>query len=164
MIFEKALELLKRGVKVKRKHWGGYWILEDGQIKMYCKDGRVLDIRESDDMLYTLENILADDWEIAIKDNSKLLCGDIIKTYSFADVLRLLKAGNKISRSGWNEKGMWIELQKPDEHSKMTRPYIYLCVPGGSTKQFGEDYKELDRVPWLPSQTDLLAQDWQLVK
>ena len=33
--------------------------------------------------------------------------------------LEELKAGKKVSRKGWNGKGMWLELQVPDEHSKM---------------------------------------------
>ncbi len=55
------------------------------------------------------------------------------------------------SRRGWNGPGQFIELQAPDEHSKMTLPYIYITTVKG------------DRVPWLASQTDLLAQDWYIV-
>ena len=54
-------------------------------------------------------------------------------------------------RSGWNGKNMWIQLQVPDEHSKMTLPYVYMKTAQG------------DLVPWVISQTDLLAQDWEKV-
>lgn len=33
--------------------------------------------------------------------------------------------GACVARSGWNGKGMYVEMQKPDEHSKMTRPYVW---------------------------------------
>jgi hypothetical protein len=82
------------------------------------------------------------------------------KMLSFSEALEALKLRNKIYRFGWNGKGMHLELQIPDENSKMTRPYIYMVLPKGSTEQFGDAAKEIDRVPWLASQTDLLAIDW----
>lgn len=69
---------------------------------------------------------------------------------TFSQALEHLKAGARVCRTGWNGKGMHIELQRPDEHSKMTLPYIFMFTAQG------------DRVPWLASQTDLLAEDWQL--
>ncbi len=60
-----------------------------------------------------------------------------------------LQAGNRCARKGWNGKGMYIELQTPDAHSKMTLPYVYMFTAQG------------DLVPWLCSQTDLLAEDWE---
>lgn len=83
---------------------------------------------------------------------------------NFSEALDLLKEGKKLARGGWNGKGMWIELQTPDEHSKMTRPYVFMSLPQGSTHQFDnqETYSKdgVERVPWLCSQTDLLAGDW----
>jgi len=70
---------------------------------------------------------------------------------NFSDALVLLKAGNKVARRGWNGKGMWLNLQVPDPHSKMTLPYIYMKT--------ADDHQ----VPWLASQTDILAEDWELV-
>jgi len=66
----------------------------------------------------------------------------------FGAALAALKEGHHVARSGWNGAGMWLELQIPDERSKMRRPYIYMS-PVDS--QF---------VPWVASQTDLLAEDW----
>lgn len=65
--------------------------------------------------------------------------------------LAALKSGAKISRENWNGKGMWLALQVPDENSKMRRPYIYM--------------KPVDDalVPWVPTQSDLLADDWFIV-
>jgi Protein of unknown function (DUF2829) len=67
---------------------------------------------------------------------------------NIGDALRHLHAGNKVARTGWNGKGMSLELQVPDAHSKMTLPYVFMNTVTG------------DRVPWLCSQTDLLATDW----
>jgi hypothetical protein len=76
----------------------------------------------------------------------------------FSEALRHLKDGKLIRRSGWNGKGMWLSLQIPDAHSKMTLPYVYIEYPEGS-----QAYPQGSRVPWLASQTDLLSDDWELV-
>ena len=47
----------------------------------------------------------------------------------FGTALQELKRGNKVARSGWNGKGLWVELQTPDANSKMTLPYLYLNYP-----------------------------------
>ncbi len=64
--------------------------------------------------------------------------------------IKEMHTGNRVTRAGWNGKGMWLALQVPDEHSKMTLPYIYMRTAQG------------DFVPWLASQTDLLATDWHI--
>ena len=69
----------------------------------------------------------------------------------FGWALNALRGGKRVCRQGWNGKGMWLALQRPDEQSKMTLPYIYMRTVQG------------DQVPWLASQTDMLADDWDLV-
>ena len=76
---------------------------------------------------------------------------------SFGHALVALQEGRKVQRSGWNGKGMWLELQLPDEHSKMTLPYIYINYPNDAINTPGA------RVPWLASQTDMLANDWSIL-
>ena len=78
--------------------------------------------------------------------------------FDFAVAIRELKEGNKVARSGWNGKGLWLELQRPNAHSKMTLPYIFISYPEDAQNTPGA------RVPWLASQTDLLADDWTLVE
>jgi hypothetical protein len=70
----------------------------------------------------------------------------------FGDAIRAMRAGQRLRRSGWNGKGMWVELQTPDRGSKMTLPYIYMRTVQG------------DLVPWLASATDMLAEDWELAE
>jgi len=69
---------------------------------------------------------------------------------NFGDAISALKEGTRVSRTGWNGNGMWLELQRPDAHSRMTLPYIYMKT--------AQD----DCVPWLASQTDMLAEDWEI--
>ena len=81
-------------------------------------------------------------------------------TFDFGSALKMLKCGRKVARKGWNGKGIYIELQSPDENSKMTLPYIYIVTNGLVT-----DNPDAPKgvVPWLASQTDMLAEDWCLV-
>ena len=76
---------------------------------------------------------------------------------NFGDAINALESGNRVARSGWNGKGLWLELQVPDAHSKMTLPYIYINYPQDSLNTPGA------KVPWLASQTDILAKDWSIV-
>ena len=69
----------------------------------------------------------------------------------FGDALNALRSGQRVARSGWNGKNMWLALQSPDVNSKMTLPYIYMSTV------------TRDLVPWLASQTDILAVDWMVV-
>ena len=80
--------------------------------------------------------------------------GYLLGMGDFGQALLMLKEGHKVYRHGWNGKGLWLELQVPDEHSKMTLPYIYINYPSDAINTPGA------RVPWLASQTDLLANDW----
>ena len=68
----------------------------------------------------------------------------------FGGALNALRAGACLTRLGWNGAGQFIALQMPDEYSKMTLPYVYITTVTGDT------------VPWLASQTDMLAEDWEI--
>jgi len=69
----------------------------------------------------------------------------------FGEALAQLKLGHEITRDGWNGPGQYLHLQRPDAGSKMTLPYIYITTVQG------------DLVPWLASQTDILAEDWSVL-
>ncbi len=68
---------------------------------------------------------------------------------NFGEAVEALKQGHCVARTGWNGKGMSIELQRPDSHSKMTLRYIFMRTA------------QAHLVPWLPSQTDILSEDWE---
>lgn len=70
----------------------------------------------------------------------------------FGEALDKLKNGERVTRTGWSGKGQYIALQRSDTHSEMTLPYIDFCTVSG------------DLVPWLASQTDILACDWEVVE
>jgi len=168
--FRKALELMKQGVDVKRPHWSGFWRLEDGKIMMYCKDGQVLDFRETKDTLFTISSILSDDWEVADAVNSKLLNGEIISTFTFGEALRNMKQGNKVARKGWNGHGMWAVMQKgyPDGIHINKNTAEATGIPEGTLMKFRPYFMlftaQGDFAHWVPSSSDILADDWQIVE
>lgn len=70
--------------------------------------------------------------------------------FNIGNAISAMRYGHAVRRAGWNGKGMWLKLQVPDMASKMTLPYVYMHTAQG------------DLVPWLCSQTDLLADDWEM--
>jgi len=63
-----------------------------------------------------------------------------------------LLEGKKVTRSGWNGPNQFLKLMMANiQHPDMSLPYVYITTVSG------------DRVPWLCSQTDLLAIDWVIV-
>ena len=75
----------------------------------------------------------------------------------FGTALMLMKTGEKMCREGWNGKNIFIALKEPEPGSDMTYPYIYIDTTGLETDN---PKAPKDRVPWLASQTDMLAEDW----
>jgi len=75
-----------------------------------------------------------------------------METFGIGKAVKEMHDGKLVNRVGWNGPNQYLSLQVPDEHSKMTLPYVYIRTVQG------------DLVPWLCSQTDLLATDWQVVE
>lgn len=85
---------------------------------------------------------------------------------TFGEALFWLKRGERLTRNGWNGKGQFIYYVKPGRYAP--------CTPTGE-KLAGEDGKVPYRdyiaiftvqgtvVPWVASQTDILAGDWEIV-
>lgn len=159
MNFKQALEAMKKGHKVKLPSWGGYWEYDasiDG-IVIHCKEGNIL-YNCTERLLYTAENIISDEWIIADENNTTVLGGEA--TFNFGEAIKYLKRGFKVARKGWNGKGIYLEMQKPDANSKMTLPYIYIVT---NTLVSDNPHAPRGIVPWLASQTDMLCEDWVFV-
>lgn len=164
MTFNEALKAMKDGHKVKLPSWAGYWEYEsDGdRIWMHCKDGRVLEIRETDRLSYTLENICSDEWVIADETNTPVLGG--VATFHFGEAIKYLKRGLKVARQGWNGKKQYVELATGISYANNAGEVVNaehaaignkaLAFVGTSGVQMG----------WLASQADMLAEDWYIVE
>ena len=100
-------------------------------------------------------------------NNSQLRERTMNSNITFGQALEFLKQGHKVARSGWNGKGMFIFLV-PGSVFKVNRAPLLGIYPEGTeiTYHAHIDMKTADNqiVPWLASQTDLLADDWMVVK
>ena len=160
MKFNEILKLMKQGAKAKLPSWGGYWYWDSEKetIMMHTKDGKKMDIRETQVVEYTALNICSDEWIVADERNCPQLGGEA--TFSFGEAIKYVKRGLKVKRKGWNGKNQYIELAKnisyvtPDgtvqncEHDAIGN--VAIAFIGTSGVQMG----------WLASQADMLAEDW----
>ncbi|UOF80165.1 hypothetical protein [Caudoviricetes sp.] len=88
------------------------------------------------------------------------------KNLDFSRALVLLKHGNKVARQGWNGKGMFIFLVEGSTFTVNRKPLLGI-YPEGTTINYRShlDMVTVDGsvVPWVISQTDALAEDWEAV-
>lgn len=94
----------------------------------------------------------------------------VVPYTDFGWALEALRHGNKVARRGWNGVNMWVVYQKgypagipingntaaatgiPEGTVCVFKPYLMMKTVDGSF------------VPWLASQTDMLAEDWMIVE
>lgn len=94
------------------------------------------------------------------------------RTFGIGQAVKEMKDGERVSRSGWNGKDMWLSYTPGNEvpwmnlWSKQNKDFAYKqpnrCVevlPYITMKTADNKI-----VPWLCSQTDLLAEDWFVVE
>lgn len=81
---------------------------------------------------------------------------------NFGEALASLKTGKRVARSGWNGKGMWLVLVS-------TYGVAHELTYGAQTPRpdllpwIGMKTARNEFVPWLASQTDILAEDWEII-
>lgn len=95
---------------------------------------------------------------------------------NFGAAIHALKDGKKVAREGWNGKGMWIVLMPALQLPPHSTQEPGAKVNDRTAKHIGLD-TPLDSQPyvamwtaaqqwqpgWLPSQADMLAEDWTTV-
>ncbi len=103
--------------------------------------------------------------------DSAEMAGNFNECRDFGYAIKALKAGYKVTRAGWNGKGMYLWL-KPGTaiHEQYCKDPILKSIAaanGGTVEGLGTicmktaDNKVL--TGWLASQTDMLAEDWKIV-
>lgn len=88
---------------------------------------------------------------------------------NFGKAIEELKLGNKVSRQGWNGKGMFLALAYPSYADGRKSSCINFNHKFENVSDCLENFivmKTADNklVPWLASQTDVLAEDWGIVE
>lgn len=160
MLFREALDLMKKGMKVKLPSWAGYWYWskEKQTIIIHTKNGKEMDIRETQVVDYTFSNVACDDWVLADGQNCPELGG--VNTFSLGEAIKYLKRGMKVARKGWNGKKQYIQLATGISYKTADGEIVNcehdaignmaIAFVGTSGVQMG----------WLASQADMLAEDW----
>lgn len=84
----------------------------------------------------------------------------------FPAAIHALKSGDRVARDGWNGKGMFLFLV-PGSIFTVSRPPLLGIYAEGTTINYCPhiDMRTADGkiVPWLASQTDVLAEDWTII-
>jgi Protein of unknown function (DUF2829). len=102
---------------------------------------------------------------------------------NFAYALQALKDGQRVARTGWNGKGMFVFMQVPSEIKKEIVPKMQSLpqsVKDEFEKRFNDPNQQIDSIyynnqfaivsasnmitGWSPSVTDTLAEDWTVLE
>ena len=85
---------------------------------------------------------------------------------SFGNAIEALKAGQRVARSGWDGKGMFLILIKYSSSIDAEKhPHYHLHnVDYKGVSWLGMKTADDMFVPWLASQTDILAEDWVVLE
>lgn len=98
-----------------------------------------------------------------------------MRTYCFGFALNVLRYGMRVRRVGWNGKGMWIKLAEGVPFVMAEPLAAGAWGPGTPVSPEPGAFAHILRfpeilvmytaqgaiVPWTPSQTDILAEDWE---
>ena len=157
--FGEAKEVLSTpGNKVKLPEWTGYWFSDDeGNIKVMAKNGDILDTP----------------WFGSFNDRTDWEVTDGALGFDWA--INALKNCKKVRRRGWNGKGMWLLLREAMVSWNEEELSLFSECNVKENKIEGVKYvvnhlpaicmKTADNMiltGWLASQTDMLAEDWEL--
>ena len=85
---------------------------------------------------------------------------------TFGQALICIKRGDRVARAGWNGKGMFLFLVKGSRFTVNREPLLSILGEGTEVEYHAHiDMKTVQGyvVPWLASQTDMLAEDWRVV-
>ena len=96
MTLEEALLHTLKGEKIKLPEWSGYWFREDGRLRVFCKNGDIVDTPHYDKYNHRT------DWQIT----------DGIHGFDFA--IQAIKAGHSVRRREW-KPGRYIALHITNE-------------------------------------------------
>lgn len=106
--------------------------------------------------------------ELVHKNCDKIYIRDYIFTYDdgamdFGEALDILKEGGIVTRKGWNGKGMFLYYVPKGDYLPVTEAATWAFkgepVPYGA--YIAMKTASGNVVPWLASQTDMLAEDWE---
>ena len=88
------------------------------------------------------------------------------ESLTFGDALYYLKEGKRVSRAGWNGKGMFVFLVAGSTFNVSRAPLLGIFSEGTEINYRPHiDIKNVDGSisTWVPSIGDVMAEDWQVI-
>lgn len=99
-----------------------------------------------------------------------------LNNYDFGTAIKFLKAGGAIRRAGWNGKGMFVIKQVPAHITSETIPNMQSLPQIAKDILMSRNSPHIDYTnqmliinpdgradSWVPSSSDVFAEDWELV-
>ena len=103
---------------------------------------------------------------ITVSVGDKRSKGDF-KMRKWVEAIEALKNGKKVARIGWNRKGMFLYYVPVGAYTPCTEIAASLVNENGLVEYgayIAMKTAQGNVVPWLASQTDMLAEDWDVVE
>ena len=157
MDFTSAFVSMQQGHKVTRTTWKGYWCILNGEIIMVTKDGKAVNLRESPDMMYTISNMLCDDWGVCDDRVVSMLPGESAITASKIDP-KNIRSDAKVNKHEEqkkkpdinNDKDASKDETKSTSYSASTKNKYNACYNAIVVDNEGKVHKiNLDNIPGL---------------
>lgn len=157
MDFTSAFVSMQQGHKVTRTTWKGYWCILNGEIIMVTKDGKAVNLRESPDMMYTISNMLCDDWGVCDDRVVSMMPGESAITASKIDP-KNIRSDAKVNKHEEQKKKPDINNDKDDSknetkstsYSASTKNKYNACYNAIAIDDEGNVHKiNLDNIPGL---------------
>lgn len=165
MEFYKVEPALAEGKKIKLTSWeNAYWYRNDaGSLIHHSEDGNEFPTYQM--FPADMAAVLMGKWEIVEEPVQPSDPVSDMDCFSFSEALVYLKSGEKVARKGWNGNDMFLFLadnigfHTDADLSCVRHLEGELALPAIVLKTADNQFC----VGWLASQTDLLAEDWQIV-
>lgn len=170
MTFAAVEKALNEGKKIKLVGWkNAYWYKnQEGVLMNHFEDAcSEQDVPTGRLFPRDLMWVMNGDWEVVEDDREVIESSAVpVPNFSFSIALDYLKQGKKVARAGWNGKGMFLFLADDIEFHTEADLSCVSDLEGDLTEQ-SIVLKTADNkfvVGWLASQTDMLADDWNIVE
>ena len=157
MDFTSAFVSMQQGHKVTRTTWKGYWCILNGEIIMVTKDGKAVNLRESPDMMYTISNMLCDDWGVCDDRVVSMMPGESATAASKIDP-KNIRSDAKVNKHEEqkkkpdinNDKDASKDDTKSTSYSASTKNKYNACYNAIAIDDEGNVHKiNLDNIPGL---------------
>ena len=135
----------------------------NGEGMFVSKDGEYVSFSDYEKLSNDFEQVKKDYEDLQSKLGFQIEENKIVKL-NFGEAIEALKKGRKVCRKGWNGKGMYLRLVHNDKYSLDVESFEDLKILSIELISWvGMKTADNKFVPWLASQTDILAEDWEII-